>query len=1168
MQKTASGSGSNLLLPYSERGRRSPITKILLVMKLTALLLTVAFLQVHAAGSAQHVTISGKDIPLKHVFNAIKQQTGFVVFYNKEILGNTKPVTLTAYNMPLQELLQLVFKEQPVSFTIQEKTIILSHQEKTNPAIERLIIDAPSVFGRIIETDDQPILDVSIRIRGTKRGTTSGTAGRFSLEVKDGEVLDISAVGFHPIAIRLNGEQFETVAATRSSSRRQQPDSAGENRSSQLLISNKQNILIKLTRSNSILDEVVIIPYGKTSRRFATGNVTSIKAKEIERQPVMNILQALEGKVAGMSISTVSGNSAAPIKVEIRGRSSINAGALVEPLYIIDGIPQTTLEIGPYTKRGEISTGAIQSGMVNTPGENPLLFLNPRDIESVDVMKDADATAIYGSRGANGVILITTKKAKAGPTRFNMTINNGINSVPKRAKLLSTPEYLAVRREALRNDGVQPGRYNAPDLTYWDTTRYTDWQRELIGTGNVLSVNARVSGGMAQTAYSIAANYQTRKEIMNNGSKNNVGGLRLNLSHTSLNQKFQIDAGAAFSITDINAYRVENPMFLPPNAPPLFDKNGDFNFEPYREQYISGFRFTGLKTPSESKSTFMNTNISLRYELIRGLTLSTTAGYNITQNNNAMFMPAAAYDPAFPRPAQAIFGNSHNNNWTLDPQLQYTTLFGKANLSVQVGATIQQAVAKSNTTTAFGFPNDNLIRSINNALAKESTDSRADYKYSGAYAIINFRWDNRYIINLSGRRDGSSRFGPGKQFGNFGSAGLAWIASDEKWMQNILPNWISFIKFRGSYGITGRDAGQDYGYITRWASAYDIGNFAQKIYDYNGSPGFHIARSINPEYGWEGTKKLEVAASLSLFKDRLNFDVSWYSNRSGNQITGVNTPSYTGFSSVTANWDAVVQNTGLEFSLNSNVLQTKDWNIRLSANISRNRNKLVKYPGFEFSSYANSYVIGKPITISYLLHYTGIDPLTGNYTFEDRNKDGKVQVGSGAIPRDASDDRYIEFDRSPRFEGGFGATASYKNFSLYTNFVFKKRMAQDPFLNLMVGSMSNFILPDEVKNNHWQQAGDKALYPRYTATGNLGNIGASNGSWVDGSYLRMNTLSIAYDLPAKWIQRIRMQGCRLSAETQNLFVITSYKGIDPEVQSLSGFTPLTRVITTTLTINF
>ncbi len=342
----------------------------------------------------------------------------------------------------------------------------------------------------------------------------------------------------------------------------------------------------------------------------------------------------------------------------------------------------------------------------------------------------------------------------------------------------------------------------------------------------------------------------------------------------------------------------------------------------------------------------MNTNISLRYELIRGLTLSTTAGYNITQNDNAMFMPAAACDPAFPRPAQAVFGNSHNNNWTLDPQLQYTTLFGKANLSVQVGATIQQALAKSSTSIALGFPNDNLIRSRNNAAFVQSTDSRADYKYSGAYAIINFRWDNRYIINLSGRRDGSSRFGPGKQFGNFGSAGLAWMASDEKWMQSILPDWISFVKFRGSYGITGRDAGQDYGYITRWASAYDISNFSQKIYDYNGSPGFHIARSINPEYGWEGTKKLEVAASLSFFKDRLNLDVSWYSNRSGNQITSVNTPSYTGFSSVTANWDAVVENSGLEFSLSSNVLQTKDWNIRISANIGRNRNKLVKYPGF------------------------------------------------------------------------------------------------------------------------------------------------------------------------------------------------------------------------------
>lgn len=1167
MQKIASGSGPCPLMPDGQREGLNPFTKILLVMKLTALLMTVLFLQVHAAGTAQNVTISGKEIPLKTVFTAIKQQTGYGVFYNKEILSNTRPVTLSAYNMPLQELLQLVFRDQPVSFTIREKTIILSQVETAPVVFGKLIINTPSVSGRIMDMDGQGLTNVSIRIRGTQKGVTSGSGGNFSIELKDREILDISAVGFAPIAVRLNGDMFQTVPLEKSVTRNMQPDSSGKIRTSQLYIPNKENLYIKLERSTSQLDEVVIIPYGQTSKRFATGNITSIKAKDIERQPVMNVLQALEGKVPGMTITSITGNSAAPVKVEIRGRSSINPGALVEPLYIINGVPLTTLEIGPYTKRGDVSTGAIQSGMVNTPGESPLLFLNPRDIESVEVMKDADATAIYGSRGANGVILITTKKAKSGPSRFNMTINNGITMAPARMDLLNTEEYLAVRREAYRNDRMEPERYRAPDLTIWDQNRYTDWQRELIGTGNMLTLSTRLSGGIAQTSYSLSANYRTRKEIMNNGGKNNVGGLQLSINHTSLNQKLSVDVSSTMSITEVNAYRLNDVTFLPPNAPAIYDENGDFNWEPWRGEYMSNFPLMALKRPSESKSTLLNTSVNIRYELFRGLTASTLAGYNTSQNNNAMYMPEAAMDPAFFRMSQAVFGSSNNNNWTVEPQLQYVALIGKGNLNVTLGANASQAIAKSTTTIAIGFPNDNLMKSINNAMAKESTDSRGHYKQHGVYGIINFRWDNKYIINLSARRDGSSRFGPGRQFGNFGSVGLSWIASDEKWMQELLPAWVSFLKFRGSYGITGKDAGEDYGYITRWASSYDI-SFAQRLYDYNGTPGFHIARSINPEYGWEAAKKMELAASLSFFKDRLNFDVAWYRNRIGNQLTGINVPAYTGFNSVTANWDAVVQNSGIEIGLNGRVLHTRDWTVSVSANWSRNRNKLHSYPGIEYSSYANSYVVGKSLTTSYLFHYTGVNPLTGGYTFEDRNKNGLISQGSGVIPVDDVDDRYIEFDRAIRWQGGFGATASYKNFSLYVNFVYKKQPAQNPFLNLVVGNMQNIMLPDEIKNNHWQKPGDLAAYPRYTVNGLQGPFTASDGAWVDGSYLRLNTLSVGYDLPSKWLQKIKMQGCRFSADTQNLLVITSYKGIDPEVQSLTGAPPLARVISTSLTFTF
>ena len=1087
-----------------------------------------------------------------------------MVFYNLELLNHTTPVTLTAYNMPLTELLELVFRNQPVNFTIQEKTIILSPKEK-DPAA-RLQLFEPSTKGQILDMDNQPLTNVSIRIRGTNRGTTSGAGGNFSLDVKEGEILEISAVGFSSLAIRLSGDQFRMVPWEQSS-RRKQKDTAGNSKGSLILFPYKNSLMLQLSRSSSVLDEVVIIPYGKTSKRFATGSIGTVKASEIEKQPVMNVLQALEGKVPGMTITSLSGNSAARVKVEIRGRSSLNPSAIRDPLYIIDGIPLNMLEIGPMTQFGQVSTGLVQGGFTHTRGESALLFLNPRDVESVDVLKDADATAIYGSRGSNGVILITTKKGKTGPTRFNLTISNGFKAMPGKIPVMNTREYLSVRREALRNDGVEANRYNAPDLTIWDTTRNTDWQRELIGTGSSLDINATVSGGLAQTAYSISANFSTVKDIMNNGGKNIRTGFQLTLNHASPNQKFQVDAVSRLSLTDINSSTVPDVALQPPNAPAIYDKNGDFNFEPYRGEFYSLFPFTSLKTPSESQSVMVNNSLTLRYELIRGLTLSTTAGINFGQNRNATYGPLASLDPLYLPKSNAIYGNSNNTGWTVEPQLQYTTVSGKGNLSVQVGGSIQQTMVRSNTIIAYDFPNDNLLRSHNNASGVTNMDARGEYKYNGFFSIINFRWDNKYVINLSARRDGSSKFGPGNQFGNFGSIGLAWIASDENWLRDMLPDWFNFLKFRGSYGITGSDAVDNYGYIVRWSSQHDQSN-GNRMWDYNGSPGFTIANSINPGYSWTSSKKLDIGTSIALFKDKLTLDIIWYRSRNGRQLTPIPTPVYTGFGNVTANWDAVVQNTGLEVSLSGSVLQTKDWSVRLNANISRNWDKLYSYPGFENSPYATNLVIGKPLSTVYLMHYTGINPLNGTYTFEDRNKDGQLYIGSGAVPISDHDDRYIEFNPALSYTGGLGINASYKNFGVYCFFIFKKKWAGDPYLLQSIGGMNNLPLPREIAENHWQKPGDQAKYPKYTAYTNLGNIQASDAAYVDASYLRMNSLSISYQLPEKWLQRIKMKGCTLSLNTQNLFTISSFKGIDPEIDGGMGVVPMSRSINTNLSINF
>lgn len=1147
-----------------ERSHRAIRMKIFLAMKLTALLLTVVFLQVHASTSAQSVTISGKDLSLTQVFAAIKQQTGYVVFYNRNMLAGTKPISLVVQDMPLQQLLDIVFSEQPVDYIIQDKTIILSRKKASaaQTAQSTDVVEGTPVSGRIVDQDNQPLPGVTIRVKGSNKGVTAGMGGAFTLHVNEGDELQVSAIGYETLTIKLVGDNFHVLPATISTQGKQDAPSI-------LLVQQVSNPIIRLGRSTSMLDEVQIVPYGVTSRRFATGSISTVKAKEIERQPVMTVLQALEGKVPGLNLTALTGNSAAPVKVEIRGRRSLNPLALSDPLYVIDGIPLNVLEVNPILKR-DVSIGFVQGGFTNTPGENPLLYLNPRDIESIDVLKDADATAIYGSRAANGVILITTKKNKPGPTRFSVNISRGTTSVPRYLPLMKTPEYLAMRREAFLNDAVEPTIYNAQDLLLWDSTRYTDWQRELIGTGNQLSIDARLTGGLVQTAYTIGVSHQSQTELQNNNGKTKRSSFFVSLSHTSINQKLNVNVISRLSTMDVEAYSIQKITGIPPNAPAIYAEPGEFNFVPWRGQRNSLFPFSGLKKPSESKTHALTNSLSIRYELLRGLTISATGGYNYVQNDNANYTPAAANDAAFFALSSAFFGNTTNNSWTAEPQLQYNTHIGKGNLSVQLGGTILEVQTKGRTAVAQGFPNDNLIRSVNNASFVMNIDAMGEYRYAAIFGILNYRWDNKYVLNLNARRDGSSRFGPGKQFGNFGSVGLAWIASEEKWIRNNLPGWMSFVKLRSSYGITGRDGIGDYEYLSRWSSAYSLGDNFDKLFEYNGVLAFHVVRPLNQQFQWEATKKFDAGVQLGFFNDRINLEAIYYRERSGNQLTSVPTPAYTGFTSVTANWGAVIQNSGLEANLMATLLQTKDWTVKANFNISMNRNVLAGYPGLEYSPYAFTYEIGKSLRTKYLLHYTGIDPMTGDYTFEDHNRDGRLQVDNTSVPRNKYDDRYLEVDLSPKYTGGFGTEINYKGFGLYANFVYKRQVGEDPFLKLDLGRMSNGILPAEVAQHHWINPGDKAIYPKYTVYGNINRpyMTQSDGAITDASYVKLNTLTLSYDLPNKILQKIRMQSCRLSVQTQNLFTITSFKGIDPEIQDLNEATPIPRIITTNLSFNF
>lgn len=1135
MQKTAYG------YPSVRWGLRRP-SQIFLVMKLTALFLTIAFVHAFAGTKAQQISLSGKDLTYEQVFAAIKKQTGYVVAATPDLFAGNRKISLTAKDWPLKKLLDLVLLDQPFMYDIEGKTIFISRKKEKEAPVSLLqdkgmsLDENPPVKGLVYSEEGTPLSGVSVVVKRTKKGTVTNSQGEFSIQAETGDILDISFVGYA-------GKEVKVTGTT---------------------------IIVNLKVAVSILDETQITAYGKTSRRMATGNIGTVKAEEIEKQPVLTVLDAIAGRVPGIMINPVSGNAAAPVSVTIRGRNGINPFALADPLYVIDGMPVSTQNTSISSSISPVSLGAVQGGFTNTNGENPLLSINPRDIESISVLKDADATAIYGSRGANGVILITTKKAKSGPASFNMTVSNGTKMLARFPRLMNTQEYLAVRREAFQNDGIQPNEMNAPDLVTWDPNKYTDWQRALAGNGSYTDVNASVSGGMPQSRYRLSASYGNQKEVMNNGGKNIRGTFSSDFSHTSRDQKFEFRITNALSLTEVNAFAITATDGLSPNAPDIYKPDGDFNFEPFRVMGWSIFPFNALRRPSESKTFSLRGVADLRYEVMKGLTLSARAGYMFNDNKNSYLVPSSSIDPIMSVFAisNANYGKSTSRNWQVEPQLHYKTYIGKGSLSVQLISNFQTEISSSESIYAEDFANDAMMKSHNNAKRTTFVEGYKEYKYVSVSGIIGYSWDNKYIISLNARRDGSSRFGPGRQFGDFGSVGLAWIASDEEWMKKILPSWFSFLKFRGSYGITGSDPSANYEYLSRWARESVLNGF-NTLFGYNGVEAFHVVAPLNQDFRWESTSKAEIAASFGFLKDRVNLDIAWYQNNSGNQLTVVPMPVMTGFRNVLTNWPAEVRNAGIEISATGSLIHTKDWNLSLNFNIFGNRNKLMNFPDLENSSFKGKLRVGYSTTTQVLLNYTGIDPLTGSYAFEDYNKDGKITAAVSTVPTTPDDDRYVVVETMPKYSGGFGFQLGYKSLSLSSQFFFVNKLRLDPYLNSVPGMMKNMPLPDEIKNNHWKQPGDQAKYARYTTNfSNLGPLYSSDGIYSNGSYVRWQNLSLSWRLPQTWLSKIKMKGADISLDTQNLLVLSSYKGLDPEL-TISNFTsPIPRTITTRVSFTF
>jgi len=1115
-----------------------PIKKFLLVMKITMFFLFAAFMQVAAAGLAQKVTFVQKDATLRQVFNEINKQTNYNIIWSAGQVNGDQTVNANFRDTPLADVLDKCLENTGLTYTIEEKSVVIKQKEpslldKLKNKINAIVTPPGTISGRVTNMQNEPLPGATIKFKKTQTGVQADANGKFTLDkVNIGDTLLVSYIGYKTLIVPVTKET-------------------------------DYNIRLDLATNN--LDQVVVQAYGITTQRITTGNIGSVSAKEIAEQPVMNPLLALEGKVAGLVVTQQNGYASAPVRVEIRGRNGIDPNFSSDPLYIIDGVPLTVLNLNPGSGVSNglnaTSTGFDTFGASPAGGQNPLFSLDPSSIESIEVLKDADATSIYGSRGANGVILITTKKGKPGKNRFDLNISQGISTdAGKEWQMLNTQQYIAMREEAFKNNDIVPTVANAPDLLLWNTHSYTDWQKYLYGgTGEWTNVQAALSGGTDQTTFRLAGGYNGSTDITSFSGDNKRASVSFNLTTHSLNRRFTASFTANYSYAEVNEIDLPTVATLPPDAPPIFNSSGGLNYAQWDTlnpdgTYQTSYPFENLLQPYVSKTNFLTSDLTLSYSILKGLVLRTSIGYNNTTANQTSSEPIASQDPSTDPTGTANFGTTRVNNWIIEPQAEYNTLISRGKLNILLGGTAQDNLTEGSRVTGSAYTNDALMGTINNAPSVSAIDNYARYKYAGVFGRIGYNWEDRYILNLNARRDGSSRFGPGRQYGNFGSAGAAWIASEESWMKKVLPSWVSLVKLRGSYGITGSDNVSDYAYLSQF------GNQNPVLRTYGGTSPLESQIQPNSDYHWQVNRKLEGALDLGFLQDRISLEVAYYRDRCDNQLVSFPTPQLTGFTSVVENSPADVQNSGWEFLLNANLIKQRDFSWTVKFTTGFNKNILLAYPNIAQSPYYGYYKVGESLNNVYLLNYTGVDPLTGQYTFTDHNHDGLISITSSGSnpspPGTGIDDRYITINLAPKFDGMLGNEFSYKNWSLRAFFHIKKQIGINALNTSTAGGIGN--ISSYRYQYRWQNPGDISSVARLSVAPQPSDTNFqyySNGVYTDASFIRLQTLVLAYRLPDKLARKIGMNSLSLNFDAENLLLITNYKGVDPETQNFGGLPP-------------
>lgn len=1011
---------------------------------------------------------------------------------------------------------------------------------------------AQTVTGKVIDDAGQPLAGVTVTEKGTGNATASGANGNFSLNVASSKaVLVFSFVGF---------TQREIVA----------DDAAIKN-------------LTLAAEDRKSLEGVVVVGYGTQRRKDLTGSVASVGSKEIQKLPVAGVDQALQGQVPGLQINTSSGAPGGNTTILLRGVSSITGG--IEPLIVVDGYP------------------VAASGVAN-----PLVTLNPADIESVDILKDASSTAIYGSRGSNGVIIITTKRGKAGKPQVTLDVYTGVQSLAKKIEMMDARAYAQFVIDG-RNNGYLDNVPNA-SITHDNNTRAglsydipvslanpsaittnVDWQDELFRTAPISNYQVSVSGGTEAARYAFSAGYFDQRGIVPNthlkrySFKTNVDarlnekmkvGISLLPSYTDIRRMNTADHYAALGI--IQAAQAYSP------ALPVRNPDGSYTYNTATEGQVD--IQNPLRIADEYKNNISQfrllSNAFAEYEIIKDLRLRVTAGADLNYYTNRLWTPSTLTGtPISPGLANATAENETATNWLNENTVSYKRSFGTRHAVDFVGGvTFQKNYVNSINAGAVNFP-DNLVPNINGGVVNRGGEAINRETLVSFLSRINYTLAQKYLFTLTYRRDGSSRFGSNRRWGNFPSAAFAWRASDEGFFKSI--GAVSDLKFRVSYGLTGNNNIGNYRYIAQLSpSNYVIGDVL--------TPGLTPVSFENNNLGWESMTQFDAGLDLGLLNNRILLTADFYDRVNKDMLFTIQTPAATGFTTATVNVGSV-RNRGVELALTTRNLTGKSFTWSTAFNIAFNKNKVLEMSTDDEKIFGatggrgNTNVTqkGSPIGSFYGRRALGVfrtDADATRYGKQPFARGGDTQfkdVDNNGVIND--NDREIIGSPLPDYTFGFNNTFRYKAFTLdvFTNGSIGQDIYNAQFAFNVSGVQNNAKYIDERRWRSPDQPGD-GTWPRAIRGGRNNNIQFSSLYIFEASYLRIRNVVLGYNLPASAVQKIKLQSVRVYAGATNLYTFTKYPGYDPEVGNAGddqrafgvdfGTYPLARTITFGLNVGF